>query len=135
MLNKDDKDELAVWRLSGNGWRSVLKSRLADIRSERNRRLNTPKTANIVELFQRALGIEDISTSWKWPKKMTATRAKRKLDKYVELRGEIAHRGHGSASVKKLEVEDYAKFVKSLVKKTGGNVNSHVRKITGKPLW
>ncbi len=38
-----DLDELAVWKLSGEGWRPVLEQRLADLQTERNRKLNTPK--------------------------------------------------------------------------------------------
>jgi hypothetical protein len=66
---------------------------------------------------------------------MTAKRAAEKLDRFVELRGAIAHRGQHSDTVKRVQVEDYFDFVKKLAAKTGGNVNTHVKAITEKPLW
>jgi hypothetical protein len=132
---KAENHDLAVWKLSDTGWRAVLKSRLADLQAERNRRLNTPKTAQIDDLFLKALGIPKVSDNWHWPKKMTVSRATAKLDKYVELRGAIAHRGAAAASVRKSQVTDYFKFVKRLVGQTGGAVYRHVRAVTPVRLW
>lgn len=133
-LKKDD-NELAVWSLSGDGWKEILRSNLQRLRDQRNKRLNTPKTENIDELFRDSLGIPHVSSSWRWAKKMTVKRAREKLDAYVSLRGEIAHRGKAASAVRKAQVQDYFEFIKKLASKTGGTVNTHVRKITGKPLW
>ncbi len=132
---KADVHDLAVWSIAGDGWRTVLKSRLAALQAERNRRLNTPKAAQIDKLFVDALGISQISSSWRWARKMNPDRARTKLDKFVELRGAIAHRGAAATSVKKAQVTDYFNFLKRLVAKTGGAVNIHVRAITSKTLW
>ncbi len=132
---KKDANELAVWSLCDDGWKQVLRSNLQRLRDQRNKRLNSPKTENIDTLFHNALGIPHVSSSWRWAKKMTVTRAREKLDGYVVLRGEIAHRGKAAKTVTKAKVEDYFEFVKKLASKTGGTVNSHVLKITGKPLW
>lgn len=130
-----DKNELALWAVADEGWRLVLESRLARLQEQRNRRLNTPKSAEIDDLFMSALGLTNISDSWKWARKMTSKRARSKLDKYVTLRGSIAHRGISLKGVTKGEVDDYYDFVKQLAAKTGGEVNSHVKTITGRPLW
>ena len=132
---KAEKNELEIWSIADDGWRNYLKDRFEELKEQRDRRLNTPKTANIDELFRTAIGIEKISTSWSWAKKMSAKRASEKLDKFVELRGSIAHRGQHSKSVTKAQVTDYYEFVRSIVARTGGRVNAHVMKITGKPLW
>lgn len=132
---KGDAHDLRVWDLAGDGWRDVLRSRLEILREGRNRKLNTPKTQNINELFASALGIQEIATAWHWPKKMTASRASQKLDKYVTLRGEIAHRGSASKSVTKAQVKDYYKFILKVGSRTGGQVNSQVKRITGTALW
>jgi len=132
---KRDVNELAVWSLCGDGWKNVLRSNLEHLRDQRNKRLNTPRTENIDELFHNALGIPRVSSSWSWAKKMTVNRAREKLDKYVTLRGEIAHRGKAAKGVTKAQVQDYFEFIKKLASKTAGTVNMHVRKITGKPLW
>lgn len=131
---ESDKHDLAVWNLSDDGWRKVLRDRLARLQDERNRRLNTPRAENIDALFLTAVGIAEVSKSWKWHR-MTIAQARNKLDRYVTLRGEIAHRGTALRSCTKSQVEDYFSFIKRVVAKTGGRVNSQVRRTTGKPLW
>jgi len=131
---KANQNDLAMWDLADAGWKARAKARLASLMEERNRRLNTPKSGQINELFAAAIGLPDVSSAWNW-QKMSVAQATTKLDKFVELRGSIAHRGAGASGVKKAEVVDYLAHVKSLVKKTGGRVNTHVKKATGKTLW
>jgi hypothetical protein len=128
-----DPHELAVWRLAGDGWRGVLSSRLESLRQERNRRLNTPKAEQIDELFERALGIARMSRAWYWAG-MSANNAAEKLDRYVTLRGEIAHRGTPVRSVPKNQVVDYYTHVKRLVAKTDQRVNKLVISATKQEL-
>ena len=130
-----ESHELAVWKIADDGWRQYLKGHLEDLKKERDRRLNTPKTTQIDELFKTAVGIEKMSGHWYWPGKLKSDRARKKLDGYVSLRGEIAHRGRPDTSVTKKKVTDYFEFVKMLVAKTGGEVNKHVFKVTKKRLW
>ncbi|WP_157571497.1 HEPN domain-containing protein [Nocardioides alkalitolerans] len=130
----EDHDQLAMWRLAGDGWRPVLENRLTDLQTERNRRLNTPKTGQIDDLFSRALGISGMSQTWSW-EGMSADRASKKLDDFVSLRGSIAHRGAAASAVHKKDVTDYYELVKHLVGKTGGKVKSDLKKATGEDLW
>jgi hypothetical protein len=132
---KNDSHELAIWKVSDGGWRNYLSARLEALNEARARKLNTPKTANINTLFASAVGIDRISDSWHWPPKMTTKQAADKLDRYVELRGAIAHRGKYSQTVKKAEVISYLDFSKELAGITGGQVNKHVLAITGERLW
>lgn len=131
---KADPNELAMWDLADSGWRARTKARLASLMAERNRRLNTPKSKHIDELFVASIGLANVSAAWQW-QKMSAVSARAKLDKFVELRGAIAHRGAAAASVKKSQAVDYLWHVTSLVGKTGGRVNAHVKGTSGKPLW
>jgi hypothetical protein len=131
---KADANEIAVWQLADSGWKAKIKARLVALADERNRRLNTPKSESIDQLFADAIGLVVVSDAWRW-KKMTSDTAKKKLDDYVTLRGAIAHRGKGSATCKKAQVEDYFDHLKRLVGKTGGRVDTFVRSITGSPLW
>lgn len=131
---KADPNDLAMWDLADAGWRARAKGRLETMMAERNRRLNTPKAAQIDELFTAAIGLSDVSTAWLW-KKMSFPQARKKLDRFVELRGAIAHRGTAASKVKKVQVTDYLAHVKRLVGKTGGRVNTHIRSATGKALW
>jgi len=132
---KAEKHELEIWKVADDGWRAYLSGHLEDLKKERDRRLNTPKTDQINDLFKAAVGIEKMSGNWHWPNKMKSARASEKLDKYVTLRGAIAHRGKHETSVTKQNVTDYFEFVQMLVPKTGGVVNSHCMKVTGKRLW
>lgn len=132
---KAQDHDLEVWKLSDDGWRKYLQGHLDELKEARDRKLNTPKTAQIDQLFLSAVGVEKISSSWKWARKMTSARAKSKLDRYVGLRGAIAHRGQHETSVTKANVEDYFDFIKRIVGKTGGQVNRHVMKATQRPLW
>ena len=131
---KADKNEVAVWDLADSGWKARVRERLASLAEERNRRLNTPKSAEIDKLFDAAIGLSSVSGAWRW-KKMSVSQARAKLDNFVTLRGAIAHRGGAASSVKKVQVTNYLKHVKRLVSKTGGEVNTHVKSATGKPLW
>ncbi len=132
---KSDTNELAIWTISDEKWRQVLKDHMSDLKEARDRKLNTPKWQNIDLLFESAVGLPNISSKWLWSKRLTVARARAKLDKFVELRGEIAHRGNAKTSVSKAQVEDFLGFVKRAAGKTGGAVNEHAFKITGKRLF
>jgi hypothetical protein len=131
---KGDSNELAMWDLADDGWKGRVQARLVALTADRNRRLNTPKTEQIDELFEAAIGLPVVSNSWRW-RKMSITTAKEKLDYYVTLRGAIAHRGAAASTVKKSGVTDYFKHVKRLVDITAERVDSHVESVTGKHLW
>lgn len=131
---KADKNDLAMWDLADAGWKARAKARLASLVVGRNRRLNTPKSDQIDELFAAAIGLATVSSAWNW-QRMSVTQARAKLDKFVELRGAIAHRGAAASGVKKADVINYLTHIKSLVRKTGGRVNSHLKKATDRALW
>lgn len=129
-----DNDQLAVWQLADDGWRLLLEARLERLQTARNRKLNTPKAAQIDELFLTAVGLNKVSSAWYW-QHMSAQQARDKLDGYVTLRGEIAHRGAPASACSRQQVVDYFGFAQRVVGKTGGRVNTHVAKVTGKSLW
>lgn len=131
---KKDTNEIAIWDLADDGWKVKVQARLAALTQARNKKLNTPKSANIDELFYMAIGLQDISKSWHW-KSMTSENAKIKLDEFISLRGEIAHRGASASGCSKKSVESYFDHINLLCAKTGGAVNKFVKTITGKPLY
>jgi RiboL-PSP-HEPN len=132
---KADQHDLAIWKISDDKWRALLSGRLTKLQEDRNRKLNTPKSENIDQLFVSAIGLPNVSDTWVWAKKLTAAKARKKLEKFVELRGAIAHRGHAIVSVKKAQVVDYRNFIKHAAARTGGAVNAHVKKITDQSLF
>ena len=126
--------ELEVWKIADDGWRKYLGSRLEELRQKRNWDLNTPKADELDKLFLRALGIDQISKSWRW-RGMSAANAANKLDDYVSLRGAIAHRGQGLKTITLSHVKDYRGFIRRLASKTGGAVNKNAKAITKQSLW
>lgn len=132
---KQANNDLEVWQLAGDGWKAYLAARMDKLKDERNRRLNTPKSNQIDELFKNSLGIERISDDWSLSTKMKSDGARNRLDEFVTLRGSIAHRGKDAESVTKKMVTDYAELVKKLAAKTGRSVSAHVRKATGSKLF
>jgi hypothetical protein len=130
---KEAPNQIAVWNLAGDGWRQLMRNRLQDLRDKRNRQLNTPKADQIDALFYEAIGLDDVSKAWHW-RRMSIARARGKLDDYVTLRGDIAHRGSAAASCHKSQVVNYFGHVKTLVAKTAGEVNRFVSDATGKTL-
>lgn len=131
---KADPNDIGPWSLADAGWKGVVGARLAALTQKRNWDLNTPKTAQINNLFLEAVGLADVSSGWSWKGK-TRKATEDALDTFVTLRGSIAHRGTASTSVKKGQVEDYFELVQHLTSKTGGRVNTFVKNATGKPLW
>jgi hypothetical protein len=131
---KEGKNDNLMWELADAGWKVKVKARLNELAAERNANLNTPKTAPINELFEKAIGLQSVSASWAQDGK-THLETEKKLDEFVSLRGDVAHRGKAAASVKDKQVREYFALTQHLVKKTGGKVSAYVKTVTGKPLW
>lgn len=123
-----DNNELKMWDLSGDSWRSLLSSRLSDYQEQRNWKFNSPKSQQVVNFFCEYLGVKDISTKWKY-KDYSPKDCKEKLDEIVEVRGAIAHRGLPPKDINFDLAKEYSDFLKSMISKTGGAVNAHVKRI------
>lgn len=131
---KAAKNQIEMWLLADNGWRHYLEKRLPTMREARERSFNTPKAQNTADFVRKVLGINDIRTSWSFDG-ITPDMASKQLDKLVEVRGQIAHRGRVEQRLDEKYIEEHVAFLRNIVSKTGGRINSHVKKVTGKPLW
>lgn len=123
-------DKMLMWTLAGDGWRAVLASRLADLKVERDRKLNTPKTSQIKALFADHAGYLDITQEWHWPRRKVES-ACDTLDEFVALRGAIAHRVEADSAVHKATVTKYTRFVGRLVQRIDDVMVAHAKTITG----
>lgn len=126
--------DLAVWELAGNGWRDVLRRRLDHLQEQRNKRLNTPKSTNIDEFFRRALGVEAMSSHWA-TEQASAEENAAKLDVFIQLRNEIAHRGLRDAVVPKKTVKKFTNHLQQMAASTESVVEGLVRHSTGHCPW
>jgi hypothetical protein len=130
---KSDSHDLAIWKISGDGWKAYLKARFRHMREERNRKLNTPKTKKIEDLFEQSIGLNGLSRTWKW-RRMSPDQAANKLDRFITLRGSIAHRGVGPSTCKKSQVTAYLNHVSRIVERIDINVSAFVHTMSGKQL-
>lgn len=123
-LEKEAHD-LAVWRLAGDGWRQELQTRLDTYQRRRNWDFNTPKSEPVNKLFLTAIGMDDLTSKWKW-QRMKAQTAQKKLDDLVTLRGDIAHRTAAEAPVLKDDITKSRAHVGKLVERTVDAVCDYV---------
>ncbi|MCW2090251.1 UNVERIFIED_ORG: hypothetical protein M2328_003531 [Rhodococcus erythropolis] len=128
---KDDQHNLAIWRLAGDGWRPHVTSRLDALRTKRNWDLMNPRPNQVQKLFADTLGLPDVTKSWKWSG-ASVTKSCEKLDEYVTLRGDVAHRGTAEESVKLVVVRAYDEFIQKLVDTTDKCVNQFVSETISK---
>lgn len=127
---KADPHDLSPWRLAGSGWQQVIRANAVAVVSAATGRLNTPKSPQLKELFERSLGITDITSTWK-RRKLSVAQATAKLDGFITLRGAIAHRGQAASSVTKVQAEEFISLVTELVRFTDDAVRAHVKALTG----
>jgi len=128
---KNDKHELACWRLAEAGWKNVLRDEyVSSIISG----MNSPTSFNVRSLFDRGIGLDDVTINWSWPG-MSVESACRKLDSFVDIRHKIAHRGKlPKSSVSKGQAESYLYHVARLVRNTKLAIDNHTMPICGKTL-
>ncbi|SEO07220.1 HEPN domain-containing protein [Palleronia pelagia] len=132
---KREENHQAVWSLSGDGWRTHLLERFDLMKEQRARKLNTPKATQIDDLFLTGLGLKNISESWLIAPGKDANWSREKLDKFVSLRGAIAHRGVDGDSVTKKLVDEYFSVIRRLVAKTDDAVKEHIEKALASNPW
>jgi hypothetical protein len=133
-LLKEDANEIKVWDLAGDGWKAVLKAYQKQMLQKHLGSFNTPKAANVDALFKAALDLSPISLHWSW-KGMPVAAARVKLERYLKLRHEIAHRVNASETVFKEDAADYAAFIIRLAAQSATAVRQHVFALIGKYPW
>lgn len=132
---KADAYDLSPWKIAGDAWKPWVLDRARGLREERNKLLNTPKSDQIAELFAKTLGLPDVTGGWNW-KKVSVPQARKKLDAYVSLRGDIAHRGVSSTKpVWVRDVRGFTSHVINVVAHTEVTVSSYLEQQTGLRPW
>jgi len=131
---RDDKNELAVWDLAGDGWKAVLRRHKAETIVNAVGTFNTPKSAQVDALYEQLLGLPHLSTSWRWPS-MPVERVRRKLDRLIEIRGNIAHRVRDTRPVRRPEVDYLVDFVNRLATLSHNAVVTHLTAVAQHSPW
>jgi len=104
-----DNYRKALWKLADNGWRIEFR-KYVDRKVDD---LNTPSFQRLQKLAEQTLGIRDIGANWK-SGRFDRTFYALKLDKYLDIRHEIAHGNRGSENVGKKIALDAISLVEKL---------------------
>ncbi len=130
----EQKDPRKVWELADSGWKTILIGRKNEILNEWLGHFNTPKTAQIDQLFEELLGLKRLSNCWHW-QRVNNEAAKKKLDDYVTIRGNIAHRIRHSGAVYKNWGIGYLRHTEGLVHCTDQKMREYVNGLVGTYPW
>jgi hypothetical protein len=125
---------LKAWDLAGDGWKQALHDNLSEVLARTIGALNTPKTKQVNELFEKTIGLKNLSSSWKW-KGRTVSQASKAIDDLITLRGSIAHQVKTSSAVHKKHADDAMELISRIAAKTSNVVRVHVHKQIGKYPW
>src|ERR1039457_7178773 len=125
----DQKDSRKVWDLADSGWKGILQSHKAECLQRWLGNFNTPKAAQVDELYEALLGIAGLSKNWHW-QKMSADKARSKLDEYITVRGSIAHRAKHQETVYKDWGTEFLGHVTSIVEKCDKVLRQDLESIT-----
>jgi hypothetical protein len=131
---RSNPDKNQIWNLAGYGWKQVLQTHREAAKKRWLGKLNTPKTEQVNELFRELLGLPNLSDSWSW-QGINSQQASEKLDQYIVVRGNIAHRTTHDANVYKLWGTDYLSHAERLVVKTDEHVRGHVNDLIQASPW
>ena len=130
----EQKDRRKIWDIADAGWKTLLQAHKTATLNKTIGHFNTPKTAQVNSLYEELLGIPAVSSAWHW-KSMTSAQAEAKLDEYITIRGNIAHRTEHDETVYKDWGTDYLAHVESLVQATDRAVAQHMKSVVGTTPW
>lgn len=131
---RNDKNEIKVWDLAGDGWRTVAEHHKQNLIRKYIGPFNTPKPHNIESLLKELIGFPSTYPVWKW-QGMTMGASKNKLKAFVELRGALAHGSKPPIPVLKKDVNGYIKFLASLSVRMSNDVRTYCNEVTGEEPW
>lgn len=129
-----DKDPTKVWDLADGGWRALLMAHKTTTLNSWLGSFNTPKTAQVNGLYDELIGLKSLSSKWYW-KGMSKENSEIKIDEFIQVRGDIAHRLNSKKVVQKGLGIKYLQHVKGLVDCCEKAVATHLSTQTTKNPW
>ena len=128
------KDPLQLWLLADSGWKTVLKKHGKSIIENWIGPLNTPNYKRVDDMFECLIGLKNLSNEWQWSG-ISAKDVKKKLDRYIDLRGQIAHRNSADQTIKTGLVYEYTEFIYRLAVRSHNTTRKHLFNQTKKMPW
>lgn len=117
---KQDSNELAVWLVADEGWKGKLLARV----SSDALWLGSGKSKRLDDYYLKALGLKNLSASWRSPTKVRKSAAEI-LDEFIKIRDVITHQGEQHLSTE--ECWNFRQQVVEQVVRTISCVNKHVQ--------
>lgn len=117
---KNDAHDLSPIRMGGEGWKDVWRY-YAKMETEK---LNTPKVANLNNLFNRFMGISNYSGHWNLSDVSD-------IDRFVSDRGEIAHNGNKSSNIRMSKLRTYQEMIIDKVINIDSEMADEIQRICG----
>jgi RiboL-PSP-HEPN len=128
------KHQLAMWQLADAQWRKLLRERADRITGVTDRSLSNPTSGKVDEFLSSQAGIVKVTDSWRWSS-TTANAARRRLDEFVDLRNQIAHRGGPTDKVVlRRGAEKGLRLISRLTNACIMAVDQQLQAATGSPL-
>lgn len=127
---KNHNPEIEIWKISDDGWKNLLKENHLTLKS----RFNTPKTDNVNDFVYKTIGLKDISKNWKW-KNHSIIKSKNKLNNFIKIRGNIAHRITNDSSIYFNTIDNYIDFLYRLSTLSSNAVRKHIYEMVGMYPW
>lgn len=131
---REDKNPLTVWEIADGGWRDVVARHKVEVHKAWLEKFNTPKTAQVNGLYENMIGLNQLSSYWRW-KKMNSVKAEAALDDFITIRGNIAHRIRDAKPVAKNTGKRYLTHVSQIVERCESAVSAHLKDLTGVSPW
>lgn len=116
-ITKKSSHELKPMELAGDGWRTLFVSVVRDETAS----LNTPKSEKLKTLYDRLLGVPDVSSFW--------TIGARPIDDFLVARGDIAHKGRNSQYIAAGTLKFYIEMIEKLVSEHDNGLCDHLKLI------
>ena len=123
-----------AWLLAGDGWKQVLRDNLQEVFARTTATLNTPRAEQVDALFEKTLGVKNLSKAWHW-KGRSADQSRKLLNDLITLRGSIAHRVFGARHVRLKDVSDARDLICRLAVKSHNAVCVHAYRIFNRTPW
>jgi len=122
----DSKHVEKLWRLAGRDWKEVLRDNLKGFKGENIEKFHWPKWEGVEGLFNKVLGLPKLTRNWAWEKSNCET-TRKKLNHFVDLRSDIAHRGKASRKIKLKDVNDFLNPILRIADKMEETVAEHLK--------
>ena len=124
-VHHENVHKSAPLKLAGEGWRKEY----LKIVKFKCQGLHTPKSEKLNKLFLDCLGLKNLSSHWPGEDG--------EIDRFVSLRGEIAHRGSEATSVSRDEATHYRALISKAISNTDDAVYDFLKQsdVIGRAPW